>query len=63
MEMETIAIAASPETIRELASFLNDAAAEMEELGADYDHMHLMDAWSNWKDGLPDIQIVSEKYI
>ena len=62
MEMETIAIAASPETIRELANFLNHAADEMEEMGDDFDHLHLMDTWQNWKEGLPDLQVVSEKY-
>lgn len=63
MEMGTIAIAASPKIIKELASFLNHAADEMEEMGDDYDHLHLMDEWKNWKDGFPDIQIISEKYI
>ena len=63
MEMEIIAIAASSGTIRELAKFFNDVASEMEELGTDYDHTHLMDAWSDWEDGLPDIQIVNEKYM
>ena len=63
MEMETIAIAASPESLREVAKFLNHAAEEMEEMGTDYDHIHLMDAWEGWSDGFPDIQVVSEKYI
>ncbi len=63
MEMEAIAIAASPKTLREVAKFFNQAADEMEELGTDYDHIHLMDAWEGWSDGLPDIQVVSEKYI
>ena len=62
IEMETIAIAASPETIRELANFLNHAADEMEEMGDDFDHLHLMDTWQNWKEGLTDLQVVSEKY-
>jgi hypothetical protein len=63
MEMESIAIAASEETIRELAKFLNHAADVMDEMGTDYDHLHLMDEWDNWKGGLPDLQVVSEKYI
>ncbi|MBV1884084.1 MAG: hypothetical protein KUG82_20760 [Pseudomonadales bacterium] len=63
MEMESVAIAASPKIIRALAKFLNDAADEMDELGNDYDHLHLMDEWDNWKEGLPDIQVVSEKYM
>jgi hypothetical protein len=62
MEMESIAIAASPKTIRDLAIFLNHAANEMEEMGSNYDHIHLMDEWNNWKDGFPDIQIISKKY-
>jgi hypothetical protein len=63
IEMETIAIAATPKTLRDVAKFLNHAADEMEEMGADYGHIHLMDMWEEWNDGLPDIQVVSEKYI
>ena len=63
MVMSDIAIAASAETIRELAAFLNAAADEMDELGEDYDHIHLMDEWPKWEQGLPDIQILGEKYI
>jgi hypothetical protein len=63
MEMESIALAASPETLRQIAKFLIRAADEMDEIGADFDHLHLMDEWNGWKDGLPDVQVVSEKYI
>lgn len=63
MVMENIGIMASAETLRELAVFLNAAADEMDELGEDYDHVHLMDEWPKWKEGLPDIQVLSTKYI
>jgi hypothetical protein len=63
MVMENIGIMASAETLRELAAFLNAAAAEMDELGEAYDHVHLMDEWPKWKEGFPDIQVLSTKYI
>lgn len=63
MVMSDIAIMASAENLRELAAFLVEAADEMDELGKDYDHIHLMDRWPKWKEGLPDIQILSSKYI
>ena len=63
MVMSDIGIAASADTLRALAAFLLSAAEQMEELGSDYDHIHLMDEWSGWQDGLPDIQVLSERYI
>lgn len=63
MVMSDIGIAASPGTLRAVAAFLLHAAGQMEELGSDYDHIHLMDEWSGWQDGLPDIQVLSERYI
>ncbi|WP_286718744.1 Imm32 family immunity protein [Thalassolituus sp. UBA2009] len=63
MVLSDIGIAASPDTLRDLAAFLLAAADEMEKLGEDYDHLHLMDEWDKWKEDYPDIQILSEKYI
>ena len=63
MVLSDIGIMASSQTLRELATFLNFAADEMDELGDDYDHLHLMDKWSNWKEGFPGIQVLSTKYI
>lgn len=62
MVLSDIAIATSPKTLREIAAFLQSAADEMDELGTDYDHLHLMDEWENWKEGYPDIQVVNNKY-
>jgi hypothetical protein len=45
IELESIAIAASPKIIKDLAVFLNYAADEMEKMGSDYDPIHLMDEW------------------
>ena len=63
IELSDIAISTSPQTLREIASFLIKAADEMDELKSDYDHIHLMDEWENWKEGYPDIQILNKKYI
>ena len=53
MELSDIAISTSSKTLREIAAFLLTAADEMDELGSDYDHLHLMDEWGNWKEGCP----------
>lgn len=63
MVLSDIGILASTSTLKALAAFLLKAAEQMEELGSDYDHIHLMDEWAGWQDGLPDIQVLSEKYI
>jgi hypothetical protein len=63
MVLSDIGIAASPDTLRDLAAFLLSAADEMEELGEDYGHLHLMDEWPKWKESYADIQVLSEKYI
>lgn len=63
MELDSIAFAAPSETIREIAKFLIRAADEMDEMGIEFDHVHLMDEWRGWKDGCPDVQVVSEKYV
>ena len=62
MVLSDIAIATSSKTLREIAAFLQSAADEMDELGTDFDHLHLMDEWENWKEGYPDIQVVNNKY-
>ena len=62
-DLESLAIIAPPETIRALAKFFNAAADEMDELGDDYDHVHLMDEWKGWLDSYPDFQILSKKYL
>lgn len=63
MVLSDIGIMASPETLRYLATFLAAAADEMERMGEDYDHLHLMDEWGKWQEGYADIQVLSEKYI
>ena len=62
IEMDSIAIAANSSALRYIAKFLNDAANEMDKLGNDFDHIHLMDLWPQWQDNFPDIQVLSEKY-
>jgi len=60
-ETECVGIAASPEKLRAIATFLNNAADELEEMGNDFDHLHLMDEWDGWTDGDPDIQVFHEE--
>jgi hypothetical protein len=63
MELDSIAFAAPSETIRQIAKFLIRAADEMDKMGPDFDHLHLMDECESWKDDYPDVQVVSEKYV
>ena len=60
-ETECIGISASPKTLRAIAKFINAAADELEEMGEDFSHLHLMDEWEGWSDGDPDIQVFNEK--
>jgi len=46
-----------PDTLRALAKFFEIAARELEEMGDDFGNLHLMDHWSGWTEGAPDIQI------
>jgi len=54
-EMREVTFVADPEMIRRLADFLEDAAARMESDGDRFDHLHLLDVWSAWGRGLPDV--------
>ena len=56
-ETECIGISAKPEILRAIAKFLSDSADELEEMGSDFGHLHLMDEWENWQNGYPDIQV------
>lgn len=42
-ELAEITLEATPEELREIASFLRTAADDMERLGSNYDHQHLSD--------------------
>ena len=61
MKLKDIGIAASPETLRAVAKFISDAANELEEMGSDFGHLHLMDEWEDWSEDVTDIQIVNPK--
>ena len=60
-ETECIGISAEPNTLRAIAKFISEAADELEEMGSDFSHVHLMDEWAGWKEGSPDIQIFKDK--
>ncbi|SFZ75360.1 Imm32 family immunity protein [Chitinimonas taiwanensis] len=61
VELNQVSFVASAETIRAVAQFLIEAADKMEMLGDNYDHLHLQDSRSSWKENWPDI-IVCKKY-
>jgi hypothetical protein len=58
MEMEEVSFASSSASIREIARFLNKAADEMDEQGANFGHMHLQDEWAEWTENWPDVIVV-----
>ncbi len=60
-ETDCIGISADSETLRSIANFINKAADELDEMGNDFGHLHLMDEWEGWKEGSPDIQIFNEE--
>jgi hypothetical protein len=45
-----VTLCASPNELRLMADFLNACAAEMEQMGASYDHVHLSDRMSLFED-------------
>ncbi len=61
MKLKDIGISAPPETLRAVAKFINDAADELEKMGSDFGHLHLMDEWDGWTEDVADIQIVNPK--
>lgn len=61
MKLRDIGISASPETLRAVAEFINSAASELEEMGSDFGHLHLMDEWEGWSESVTDIQIINPK--
>ena len=61
MEMSDISFSGSPEKLRAIAKFLNDAASEIEEMGEEFGHLHLIDEWEGWEEGIPDIQVINEE--
>lgn len=57
VELSELSISADAVTIRAIAKFLNDAADEMDKLGEKYDHVHMQDRSSSWKDSWTDIVV------
>jgi len=51
-ELSEVTLNTSPEVLRELAKFLEDAAVQIEN-GAQ--HIHLQDHWPGWQHGEADI--------
>ena len=54
-EVSEISISATPEQLKEISSFLLEAAKEMESMGDEYDHIHLQDTSSKWNETWLDI--------
>ncbi|MBA4501357.1 Imm32 family immunity protein [Marinobacterium marinum] len=61
MKLRDIGISASPATLRAVAKFLIAAADELEDMGDDFGHLHLMDEWEGWSENVTDIQVINPK--
>lgn len=59
-ELRELEVVADAETLRRLATFFGGVAAQMESKGAQFEHVHLLDAWSAHGSGIPDIVISRE---
>lgn len=57
VELKEVSLCADADTIRAIAKFLNGAADEMEMLGGNYDHVHMQDRSSAWRESWPDIVV------
>lgn len=57
LNMAEITICTTPETLREIAKFIQNAANELETDGEDFGHLHLRDNWSGWDKNGADIII------
>ncbi len=60
-ETDCVGISTDPKTLRAISKFINNAADELEEMGDDFGHLHLMEEWEGWSEGTPDIQIFNDK--
>jgi hypothetical protein len=58
--LQDIELVADAATLRRLAGFLADTAAQMEAQGKGFEHAHLLDVWSAHGSGVPDIVISRE---
>jgi len=54
VELSEITFQASPDTLREIASFLVVAAQKAEELGSRFDHFHIQQVHKDWHAKLPE---------
>ena len=54
--LSAVSVAFTPEAMRSFSAFVATAAAEMQRLGSDYDHVHWQDH-PDWNDSWPDIQL------
>jgi len=56
-ELEDLELVADPATLRRLASFLQQVAAEMDAKGPRFDHVHLLDSWNAHGTNTPDMVV------
>lgn len=54
-ECSEVSIQASPEVLRELSSFLRNAADKLERSSGNIDHIHLQDETKSRSDEFPDV--------
>jgi hypothetical protein len=59
-ELRELEVVADAETLRRLATFFGEVAAQMESKGTQFEHAHLLDELGAHGSGIPDIVISRE---
>jgi hypothetical protein len=60
LPLDEISFWGQPDTLRELAKFINLMANEIR-CNPGFDHMHLRDAWDKWTEDYPDVIICKQE--
>jgi len=58
LEMKEVTFQGDSEQIKKIAVFLNHAADNIEKHGEDFDHEHIIDFFSDWREKFPNIDII-----
>jgi hypothetical protein len=54
VELSEVTFQCSPERLRQIALFMQQAADEMETHGSGFGHLHIQDELENWNDTSPE---------
>lgn len=62
VDCREITLQATPDILREIASFIQEAARRLETQSAGEEaHLHLRDQWKDWQETYPDIVVFAHQ--